>query len=253
MTYRFAINDESYEDFAAGRVLRSAPGHTAFPVRLAREIFEQCRALQDPSDAARGCLLYDPCCGSAILLTVLGFSYPDHVAAIAASDVSEDALALARDNLSLLAPLGMDSRVADLEALSSAYGKPSHAAAIASARLLRARQASAAPAVTTFVADARDATAVRRGLGDLRPDVVIADVPYGRTSAWRNSAGDTPGAAESLDALLQTLLAVTSPKAIIALATDRDQKVARVGLERRRQLRIGKRRVTWLSRGDAVG
>ncbi len=34
--YRFAVEAESYEDLGSGRVLRSAPGHMAFPVRLAR-------------------------------------------------------------------------------------------------------------------------------------------------------------------------------------------------------------------------
>ena len=42
MQYRYVTEKESYEDFAAGRVLLSQSGMTSFPVRLASEIFQRC-------------------------------------------------------------------------------------------------------------------------------------------------------------------------------------------------------------------
>jgi hypothetical protein len=48
--------------------------------------------------------------------------------------------------------------------------------------------------------------------------------------------------------LLTALLVATTERGVVALATARDQKVAHPGYTRRRQLKIGKRRVTWLTR-----
>ncbi len=44
MPYQFAVDRPNYSDLASGRVLYSVPGHHAFPVRLASEIFQRCLA-----------------------------------------------------------------------------------------------------------------------------------------------------------------------------------------------------------------
>ena len=49
MSYKFAITDENYEDFASGRVLFNQHGTTAFPVRLASEIFQRCEHILETS------------------------------------------------------------------------------------------------------------------------------------------------------------------------------------------------------------
>ena len=42
MQYRYAREQTDFSDFSSGRVFYSLPGHPAFPVRLAGEIFQRC-------------------------------------------------------------------------------------------------------------------------------------------------------------------------------------------------------------------
>src|SRR5215210_5047561 len=104
MPYRFARERVDYSDFASGRVLYSLPGRTAFPVRLADEIFQRCLALRPPEARDGPLTLYDPCCGGATLLTTLGFLHGPKLAALIGSDADPDAVALAERNLALLTP-----------------------------------------------------------------------------------------------------------------------------------------------------
>ncbi|MBA2678764.1 MAG: hypothetical protein H0U76_10280, partial [Ktedonobacteraceae bacterium] len=73
MTYRFAQERQDYTDFATGRVFHSIPGRTAFPVRLAGEIFQRCVALYQQGGGHVPCILYDPCCGGASLLSAVAY------------------------------------------------------------------------------------------------------------------------------------------------------------------------------------
>src|SRR5438128_795255 len=40
MPFKFAVERENYADYASGKVFYNLPGHPAFPVRLASEIFQ---------------------------------------------------------------------------------------------------------------------------------------------------------------------------------------------------------------------
>ena len=51
--------------------------------------------------------IYDPFCGVAYALTVLGFFHGADIKAIFASDIDENVLSLARKNLSLLSKDGL--------------------------------------------------------------------------------------------------------------------------------------------------
>jgi 23S rRNA (guanine2535-N1)-methyltransferase len=62
--YRFAVQRENYEDLSSGRVLYGQPGSTAFPVRIASEIFQRCAERLARLEAPPLYSLYDPCCGS---------------------------------------------------------------------------------------------------------------------------------------------------------------------------------------------
>ena len=62
----------NYEDFASGRVIYGAKGIPNFPVRLIAEIFG--RALKASGKKDR-LYVYDPCCGGAYSLTIIGFFY----------------------------------------------------------------------------------------------------------------------------------------------------------------------------------
>ena len=46
MQYLYATERPDYSDLASGRVFYSLPGHPAFPIRLASEIFQRCLAFR---------------------------------------------------------------------------------------------------------------------------------------------------------------------------------------------------------------
>lgn len=50
MKYLYEIEFKNYEDFVSGRVLYNRKGATAFPVRLASEIFQRCKAALEVID-----------------------------------------------------------------------------------------------------------------------------------------------------------------------------------------------------------
>ena len=130
MNYRYFEN-KNYEDLASGRVIYNRSGFSNFPVRLAGEIYMNCLEVIDKLDSKA--ILYDPCCGSAYLLTVLGFLCGDHIDSIYASDISIDAIAIAKENLNLLTTQALIYRKIQLIKMFNDFKKESHAEAIKSA------------------------------------------------------------------------------------------------------------------------
>src|SRR4030095_5584329 len=96
-----------------------------------------CPHLQRPGSAGPY-TVYDPCCGSAYLLTTLAYLHWPAIQLVVGSDVDAEVIPLAMRNLSLLTLTGVESRIAQLAELSRQFGKPSHAQALASAERLRA-------------------------------------------------------------------------------------------------------------------
>lgn len=105
MQYKYEKEQLDYSDLASGRVFYSIPGHPAFPVRLASEIFQRCMASREEiyGDSSP-CILYDPFCGAAYHLSVLAYLHGERIRQIVASDIDEKAVALAKRNLGLLNP-----------------------------------------------------------------------------------------------------------------------------------------------------
>lgn len=245
MPYLFATERHNDADYAAGRVFYSLPGHPAFPVRLASEMFQRCLALRAADGLTASCMLYDPCCGGAYHLATLAYLHGERVASIAASDIDALALNLARRNLDLLTLSGLDRRIAELELLWADYGKRSHEEALGSAKRLRERllalnERHPIP-VFVFQADATDAMALVGALGAQSVDVVITDVPYNRLSAWQGDAGFDP-----LWRMLEALRPVLAPGAVIAVASDKGQTPAHNAYRRADRFQIGKRRIVLL-------
>src|SRR5215213_9021775 len=148
MQYKYAKEQQDYSDFSSGRVLYSLPGHPAFPVRLASEIFQRCVAQRETiHKTSTPCTLYDPCCGAAYHLSVLGYLHREHIREIIASDVDEKAVALAERNLGLLDAHGLDKRIHELSKMFEEYGKDSHREALQSASVWK-EQLSAHPLAT---------------------------------------------------------------------------------------------------------
>jgi len=246
MPYRFINTHESLSDFASGSVIRSVPGQTAFPVRLAREMFEQSLAYRAAEGLDGPCALYDPCCGSGYLLTTLGFIYNQKISHIVASDIDTNAVELALSNLALLTIEGLDARINDLAEKYATFGKESHHLAITSARSMRQKLVNSSIQLHTFQTDARSEVALQIGLRGLRPEIVISDLPYESTVHWHSLDGAIIDSLTATAQMLSALHSLLAPSAIVALATEKGQKVAHANYERLRQMTIGKRRITWL-------
>lgn len=263
MPYRFCRQRLDYSDFASGRVFRSVPGRTAFPVRLADELFQRCLALRERAGQTAPVALYDPCCGGASLLCTVAFLHWPSIREIVASDADPEAVALAGRNLALLTEVGMAERRRELAALAAQYGKASHAEALASAARLAARldehvQTDPLP-TRLFVADALDPAGLGAHLAPGSIDVVIADVPHGRRTRWlrpadeqrggdaRDGGGDASDGDVAIRRLLDALWPALAPGAVLAIVGDKSRRARHERYAPAGTLQIGKRRATFLT------
>ncbi len=241
MPYRYAIDRPDYSDLSSGRVFHSLPGHPAFPIRLASEIFQRCLADRRAAGSSGPVSLYDPCCGGGYLLSVLLYLHGESIGAVAASDVDPTAVEIARRNLELLAMDGLDRRIKALAADYSNYGKDSHREALESARRMREQIGRMSPLPTrVFQADAGIPADLQRGLNGATADIVITDIPYGQHSAWQGTLHDE---SHPVWNLLDALRAVLSQAGLVAVASDKAQKISHEGYRRIERFSIGKRQV----------
>ncbi|MHC1694193.1 MAG: hypothetical protein AB9835_02720 [Eubacteriales bacterium] len=225
MEYKFSP-DGDFSDLSAGRVLIHRSGFTNFPVRLAQEIFLRCLSYCDKKE---GITLYDPCCGGAYLLTVLGYLNPAVISNIFASDTDEDALSLASDNLSLLTPPGLERRSGHLRELYAQDGRQSHAQALESVERWTDRlSGSPPPHIEVY---ARDISAAPDR--EIKADILISDLPYGSLTKWEGEGG----------ARLPDILASSVRQGgIVALCSDKGQRFKSEQFERVEKQSIGKRK-----------
>lgn len=244
MQYKYESADRDYSDYSSGRVLYSLSGHPAFPVRLASEIFQRCLAQREKNySISTPCHLYDPCCGAAYHLSVLGFLHGHQIKKISASDVDEKAVALASRNLGLLSAAGMDERIAELDRLLALYQKDSHRQALFSAHRLQSKPLADLKA-QAFQANALDRDALTRQIPPGTVDIVFSDVPYGQHSHWQE-AGRGP-TQSPLWLLLDALCGILSAASVVALVSDKQQKPAHAGYQRLEHFQLGKRSIVLL-------
>ncbi len=223
MEYRYSPAG-NYEDYASGRVLCGGRGIPNFPVRLINEIFGRAISLMKDKERVR---VYDPCCGGAYSLTVLGFFYGQRIEKIWASDVSQDMLAVAEKNLGLLTRAGLEKRRAELELLYASSGRDSYSDALGSLERLRADLKCEVES-EIFAADCT------KPLPDIRPDLIITDVPYGNLVDWQGEG--------ALRAMLDQLRKISGEDTVLAVCTDKSQKIKSDGWVRVEKQNIGKRR-----------
>jgi tRNA G10 N-methylase Trm11 len=247
MPYKYATEQQDYSDYSSGRVFYSLPGHPAFPIRLASEIFQRCLAHREAIyGVSTPVILYDPCCGAAYQISVLAFLHGELIREVIGSDLDEKAVTVARRNLGLLHVDGFDRRMNEITEMFEQYGKDSHQDALRSASLLKKRLS----ALTTehsletrvFQANAVDSKEIA---GQLRPhsvDIVFTDVPHGQHSYWRDSSASS----NPLNSLLEALRGTLSSSAIVAIASDKQQKVSHDSYERIERFQVGKRRIVVL-------
>jgi len=253
MPYRFARERGDYSDFASGRVFRSLPGRTAFPVRLADELFQRCLALRPPERRDSPVTLYDPVCGGATLLCTLALLHWRAIRRIVASDADPEAVALAGRNLALLTQEGMAERRREIAALHAEFGKDSHAEALRSADRLAARLDDLVqlhPLETRlFQADALDPTGLGPHLESGSVGVVIADVPHGRHTRWLDGEAEraiSDGNTANWH-LLEALRPALAPDAVVAIVGDKAQRARHERYAPAGTLQLGKRRATFLT------
>jgi 23S rRNA (guanine2535-N1)-methyltransferase len=250
MDYKYTQAHESYEMYAAGGVFYSAPGLTAFPVRLAVEIFRRCQAIRAAQGAHNPAVVYDPCCGGAYHLATMAYFNWDQIAGIYASDIDEDAVGVAARNLSLLTLDGMDRRIADLTGLYQQHGKASHEAALKHAEQLRQHLAEAVRhhplAPQLFRADATDTAAIAAALPGIKVDVVLTDIPYGRLAAWGAGSLAFSQGSDPAHELLESLLPVLTSTSVLAVAAAKKDKIGHTCYSRLARLQVGARQIVIL-------
>jgi len=247
--YQFAKERPDYSDLASGRVFYSRSGYTAFPVRLASEIFQRCLAIREANQVTVPCVLYDPCCGAAYHLCVLAYLHGRSIREVIGSDIDEKAVLLAKQNFGLLGVGGLDKRISEISEMLRLYGKQSHQEALDSAHVLRNRIFTLTEEhslkTRVFQASAMDGKILCENLKGVAIDIVFTDVPYGQHSEWRNLDANLESS-NPLWLMLEALLGVLLPTSIVAVVSDKRQKVSHRGYQRIEQFHVGKRRVVIL-------
>jgi hypothetical protein len=243
MEYKFVSERSDYSDLASGHVFYCLPGHPVFPVRLASEIFQRCLELRGQGNPP--CTIYDPCCGAAYHVTVIAYLHWDSICRIICSDINEKAVQLAKRNLGLLTPAGMQRRSREISAMVRLYDKESHKSALASITHMQ-EQVNRLTAIRpiqarAFQANATDAASLRLGLQDSMIDMVITDIPYGQNSKWEQTQ-----AADPAWAMLEALVSFLSSKSILVVASDKHQEISHEKFRRLEKLQIGKRQMVFL-------
>ncbi|MDF2724344.1 MAG: hypothetical protein K0Q59_4019 [Paenibacillus sp.] len=238
MDYWYEKQQRSYADFASGSVLINARGTTSFPVRLASEIAQRCFHLLESAGLRGPYTIYDPCCGGAYMLTVIGLMHGSRIQRIYASDVNPDMIAVAGSNLSLLTPGGMRTRIVQIEEHIRLYHKPSHEEALQSAKRLSSLLSESAideivPFQADFIGQPPHAAVAAKPV-----HLLMSDVPYGDIASWE-SASDRP-----LDRFFDHAWELLRPtQGIAAVIADKGQKLKHDRFERLTYLKIGKRHV----------
>lgn len=239
MNYKY-IENKNFEDYASGRVIYQKSGFPNFPVRLSSEIFMTCLDIIGKKDSKA--TIYDPCCGGAYLLTVLGLMFGDKIECIYASDISVDAVELAKENLNLLTIDGMENRKSQLVEIYNKFGKESHKEAILSADNFLKQIYSQDSLITcsVFTADITKQNSLSQE--NFKADIVFTDIPYGNLVSWSDSSQ------LAIDKLLDTIEAVLNENSIVAISSDKTQKITNTGYKIIRKIIVGKRKIELLQK-----
>lgn len=233
MEYKYC-EKTNFEDFASGRVLYHKPGLTNFPVRLLQEVYQRCLHY---SVKKENITLYDGCCGGGYLLTILGFLNSTTISTLIGSDINEDSLKIAKMNLNLLTYEGLHHRMAEIKNLYDQYHKESHKEAMDSVAVLEELLQKRKGNMNTFLFQ-NDIT-IPQGLSkeEFKADIIISDVPYGELVSWQ-------GKQEIFDLsdMLTALQPVIQPQGIIAIFSDKKQKIQSNNFKRLEKQLVGKRK-----------
>lgn len=232
---------DNYEDYSSGRVIYGAPGATNFPVSLSIEIFEKCREYLNKNGNSGPYKIYDPFCGVAYSLTVLGLLFGENIKEICASDADTTILEFAHKNLSLLSEEGIDTRINELEKFIKDYNKDSHKEALESAKKLKIKSKKLSIKIKDFEFNILSNKELPKIINSI--DIVIADVPYGKLTNWNGLQNETNPIQESLNKIKDIL----STKSILAIILNKKQTIEYSGYDKIKSFKLGKRKIILLS------
>ena len=235
MKYRYLEKKENYEFLSSGRVLYSLPGQSAFPIRLASEILQRCFAILENNGNKGPYTLYDPCCGGGYLLTTLGFLHLPRLKKIYASDIDPQAIILAKKNLSLLNPSGLQQRMAQLKSLAETYQKSSHLEALEDAKKLSGLLLKKIE-IDCFEADITAKNAIENFPIDI--DIILTDLPYGKLVSWQ-----TLEAVPILTFFENTSKILKPCQSVLVVIADKQQKISSPILSRVDTFQVGRRQI----------
>jgi tRNA G10 N-methylase Trm11 len=228
MVYKY-FPKNNYEDFSSGRIILHKSNYPNFPVRLAGEIFCQClEYIHKTNDFC----IYDPCCGSAYLLTVLGFLFNDKIKTIYGSDINEEAIIFAQNNLSLLSVSGLEKRKINILDLITKYNKQSHKDALNSLNNI-SKYIKHDIEINTFIADILKENVLKNK--GFCADIVITDVPYGNLVSWNTEIN------HSVNILLDTIIPIINEDTIITVIYNKNQKINNSKYNRLKKYKVGHR------------
>jgi len=212
MLYKYCSN-MNFEDYACGRVIIHKNGYPNFPVRLAQEIFSICLNYIDISDDI---CIYDPCCGGGYMLTVLGFLNIETIKSIKASDINDEAVRLAQDNLTLLDTSGLKRRIQHINDMATLHNKTSHIEALDSGKRLLDILENTDHQIQceVFRTDILSRNAFVNQ--NFKADVVFTDVPYGNLVVWENRNDKKAN-------LLDNLIPILKKSSVVAICSDKSQ------------------------------
>lgn len=231
--------DNHFEDFSSGRVIYHKGGMPNFPVRLAGEIFYRCLSYLDKKEIT----LYDPCCGNGYLLTCLGLLTQKEIKEIYASDIDEDAVNMASSNLALLTLEGLDNRKKEIQLMIEKFNKSSHTDALKSVETFIDNYQNKNHDIIThvFLNDILKTGCLKNK--EIKVDLIIVDVPYGNLVSWSSEE-------EAILKMLENLKPVLRKISVIAVITNKYQKVIHQDFKRLEKFKVGKRIVHILQLGD---
>lgn len=232
MNYKYC-NEDNYEDFACGRVIYHKAGMTNFPVRLTQEMYR--RALSY-SKKDKDIVVYDPCCGTAYILTILGLLNKDTISRLIGSDINEEVLVTAKKNLALLTNEGLEVRKKEIQKMYNEFGKLSHYEALESIDNIRnlIRENESEELYQVFLCDILSKGALVDKA--FKADIVITDVPYGDKVEWSEKNNT------NINAMLDTLLPILTSDSIVVIASSKNQKIQHEKYKRLEKNYIGKRK-----------
>jgi tRNA G10 N-methylase Trm11 len=228
MVYQF-FQKNNYGDFSSGRVILHKSKNPNFPVRLAGEIFCQCL---EYINKINDLCIYDPCCGSAYLLTVLGFLFNEKIGTIYGSDIEKKSVDFAQNNLSLLSANGLEKRKNDLIDLIKKYNKQSHIDALNSLNNI-SKYIKHEIKIDTFIKNILNRNNLENKI--FCADIIITDVPYGNLAAWSDKTNDP------ISILLNTVVPIINKNTVIVIIHNKNQKINNSQYDRINKFKAGHR------------